>query len=82
MDPLNPLRNQIDVLDEQIMDLLNQRFDLALKIGAIKATINKDVLDESREQTILSKTTKYSHSPQIDVVYKTIMKASKSLQRK
>jgi len=82
MDVMTNLRNQIDTIDDQIMELLNKRYDIALEIGIQKALTNNSILDQNRETIILEKASKYSHSPQIKVVYETIMSESRSLQRK
>lgn len=82
MDGITKYRNDIDDIDEQIMSLLDQRYHLSSKIGALKQRQEKAVLDTDREQNILNKISKYSHSPQIEVVYKTIMEESRKLQRK
>jgi chorismate mutase len=72
----------IDVIDKQIMDLLDQRFALTTEIGVLKKEVKMVVLDENRESIIYNNASKYSHSPQIKVIYKTIMEESKSLQGK
>lgn len=82
MDKIDTLRNNIDKLDKEIMSLLEERFTLTNKIGAIKKESKTVVLDSKREQVIFDKTTEFSHSPQIIEIYKTIMNESKSLQRK
>jgi chorismate mutase len=82
MDKIENLRELIDVLDDELMALLDQRFSLSLKIGNAKTHAKIKVLDTKRETTILEKTHKYSHSPEIGVVYKKIMEESKLLQRK
>lgn len=43
------LREQIDQIDEQIIDLLSERLRLTGKIGVIKDKINKPVIDKDRE---------------------------------
>lgn len=82
MDPLTTLRNKIDDIDQTLMELLEKRMDLSIRIGDYKQINNITVLDSTREQSILDKTSSFSHSPQIKNIYKTIMKESKSLQRK
>lgn len=82
MDKVDDLRDLIDVLDEEIMSLLDKRYNLSMEIGKLKTQAKTSVLDTKRESSILDKTSKYSHSPEIGIVYKTIMKESKSLQRK
>ena len=82
MDKIDDLRKLIDVIDDEIMTILDERFNLSKKIGNLKILTKTTVLDTKRENIILDKTSKYSHSPEIGIVYKTIMEASKSLQRK
>lgn len=82
MDDINKIRNSIDLIDKEIMSLLDKRFSLTGKIGDIKKSSEKPVLDTNREEVILLKTSKLKHSPQIYNIYKTIMNESKSQQRK
>lgn len=82
MDKIISLRDQIDEIDDQIMTLLDKRFQLSKEIGNRKQLINVTVLDSNREQDILIKTTKYNHFPQIESIYHTILEESKNVQRK
>jgi len=80
MDDINKLRNMIDLIDKEIMDLLNNRYDLSLEIGELKSANSSKILDTERELIILDKASKYSHFTQIKAVYNTIMNESKSIQ--
>ena len=82
MDQINDLRTKIDKIDDEIMNLLDKRFSIAIHIGNLKELAKTSVLDTKRENIVLDKTSNYSHSPEIGVVYNTIMEQSKSLQRK
>lgn len=82
MDSLKALRDVIDEVDDQIMSLLNKRFDISNKIGSVKSNSKKDILDIKREEYVLNKIKKYSHSPQIELVYRVIMSESKNIQRR
>ena len=82
MATIDELRTKIDQIDTEIMNLLDKRYSLTTKIGEIKRLNKTAVLDSNREDLIIEKTSKYSHSPQIKQVYQTIMKESKELQRK
>lgn len=82
MDSIAALRKEIDALDQDIMNKLDKRFDLSVKIGQLKQLENKAVFDSNREQLILDKASSLSHFPQIQEVYRTIMTQSKSIQRK
>jgi monofunctional chorismate mutase len=80
MDELNKLRKEIDLIDTEIMSLLSKRFNLSKQIGEVKSLSNIPILDNRREEHILSKTLDLSYSPQINKVYRTIMSVSKTLQ--
>lgn len=82
MDQINNHRLKIDEIDNKIMALLEERYDLSEQIGALKSASNYDVLDTNRESDILSKISNYSHSPQIKAVYNCLFTQSKLLQRK
>ena len=81
MDKLEELRVLINDIDDEIMSLLDKRFSLSIEVGKVKSVSSTSVLDTKREEYILDKTSNYSHSPEIDIVYKKIMEESKSLQR-
>lgn len=82
MDDLKVVRNRINAIDDTIMALLEERFDLAEQIGVYKMTNKLPIYNADREQDILDKTSSFSHFPHIKEVYGTIMKESKKLQRK
>lgn len=81
MDNITKLRNKIDQIDNQIMDLLDQRFSITKEVGIEKAKTNNQILDKNREFLILEKTAKFSHSPQIKDIYIYMMNLSKSQQK-
>ncbi len=82
MDKIDQLRTKMDEIDEKVMRLLNERYDISVLIGLSKSISKKEILDQKRESVILNKTTKYSHYPQLELVYKTIISESKNIQRK
>jgi len=82
MDKLLETRNQIDDIDNQLMELLDKRYDLSIEVGNIKKENNSHILDSNREEIILNKTTNLRHSQAIKNVYISIMEQSKKLQRK
>lgn len=82
MDKIIELRNRINSIDDQIMLLLNERYDISDQIGEIKSTSKIGILDKNREEYVLDKTKKHEHSPQIELVYRTIMSESKNIQRR
>jgi len=80
MDRITENRILIDKIDEQIMELLDERFNLSIVIGQLKEQHKVAVLDGNREREILNKASKYSHCPSIENIYKCIMTESKKLQ--
>ena len=54
-EKINVLRNKIDLLDEQMLDLLVQRFSVSREIGEIKASGGINVGDPNREQEIIDR---------------------------
>ena len=64
------------------MGLLSERYDISDQIGAIKSNSKIDILDTNREEYVLNKIKKHGHSPQLELVYSTIMSESKNIQRR
>jgi chorismate mutase len=54
-DKINELRQKIDNFDNQILNLLVQRFALSKEIGKIKASGGINVRDPNREQEIIDR---------------------------
>lgn len=78
MDDLVKKRKKIDVIDEQIMRLLNERYELSKEIGIYKRTHGIQVLDLKREHEILDKARQMSE--EIYYVFLKIIEESKKLQ--
>ena len=51
-DKLKPLREQIDAIDAQILDLLNRRARVAQEVGHVKAETNAPVFRPEREAQV------------------------------
>lgn len=51
MKNLTAMRAEIDAIDNQIIDLLGQRFELTEKVGVYKADHALPAADSDREQT-------------------------------
>ena len=49
---LEELRNQIDVLDRQLVELLSERARAAQRIGHLKAATSPPVYEPAREKAI------------------------------
>ena len=52
---LGNLRSRIDIIDEQLLDLLKKRMDIADEIGTLKKANNVAILQNTRWHEILSK---------------------------
>ena len=82
MKSIDTIRKEIDILDDQIMSLLEERYNKTNEIGRLKQQENIVILDVNRENYIINKISKYSHSPQIESIYRAIMKESRKAQKK
>lgn len=83
---LKKLRNQVDVLDSKILQLLNQRAELVKKIGKIKSLRNKQFYAPEREKEILSRIMKNNQGPlpteAAKEIFSEILHACRSLEKK
>jgi chorismate mutase/prephenate dehydratase len=53
---LRPLRERIDAIDARIVELLNERAEIALEIGRLKdAAGGKAIRDPAREQAVIER---------------------------
>lgn len=55
MKTLKDHRNEIDALDDQIITLLRERFEIVQKVGHHKAQNNLDVVQTGRVQEVLDR---------------------------
>jgi chorismate mutase/prephenate dehydratase len=82
---LDELRQQIDQLDGQIVQLLRQRARVSLAIGAAKADQGRPIYDPQREAALLERLTAGDLTPlapaSITAIYREIISASRALQR-
>jgi len=53
-EEFKPLRNEIDQIDRQIVDLLNQRAQRVLEIGLMKRSRGLPVYSPEREEEVLT----------------------------
>ncbi|MDD3192212.1 MAG: shikimate kinase [Bacilli bacterium] len=78
---MNDNRNKIDMIDEKIMELLEERFTIVDAVGIDKQIKNLPIYDQNREEAILKKADSYLHEQAIKQVYQTIMQVSKDNQQ-
>jgi chorismate mutase len=83
MDKLLQLRENIDFIDNNILVLLKERFEILDKVKKIKNENTIPILDSKREEKIYCNI--YKHFPEYYVYFKTIyeiiIKESKSYQK-
>ena len=82
---LRRLRARIDTLDKQIVGLLNQRAELAVKVGRTKAALGRRaVRDAEREREILVRIAMANDGPmpQADLLalYRRLFAATRALE--
>jgi chorismate mutase/prephenate dehydratase len=82
---LQPLREQIDVLDRQIVEILNQRLALAAEIGKLKRGSGGQIYVAEREDAVLRKVAGYNQGPikneALRAIYCEIMSAAIALEK-
>ena len=79
---LQDIRQQIDSIDTQLIELFKQRMNCAKEVGLYKKKHNTPILNEEREQEILNaikeKGGEYGNSAQL--LFSNIMELSRGLQ--
>jgi len=85
MSNLDELRSAINALDDELLRLLNDRAELALKIGRVKQENKHSIYDPGREDEIISRLTGvnrqgiFPNGP-LRVILNEIMSACRSIQ--
>ena len=79
------LRKEIDALDSKIVDLLNERAKIVLKIGEIKKQKQAQIYVPNREQEIYSRIKSQNKGPLTDeclvAIYRELMAGSLVLEK-
>jgi chorismate mutase/prephenate dehydratase len=82
---LEALRQQIDMLDAKIVDLLNQRARVVVEIGKLKQEQQVQIYAPDREKFVLEKIRKLNAGPlsdrTLDAVYRELMSGSFALEK-
>lgn len=83
---LKPLREKIDAVDAQILDLLNARAQLALQVGHLKANTNAPVFRPEREAQVLRGVAERNQGPlpnlDLQLIFREVMSACRALERR
>ena len=81
---LKEKRRSIDLLDQKLLMLLNQRLRVTLEIGQIKKRIGKKAYDPDREREVLERLKLTNRGPvktqDLIRIFRTIMKACRRSQ--
>jgi len=82
---LEELRDRIDVLDRQLVELLSERARAALMIGHLKVKTSLPVYEPAREKIIYANVRKANKGPLPDIelthIYERIIDVMRALQR-
>ena len=83
---LKNIRDQISAIDEGILDLLNRRASLSLKVGEIKSHSMDSVFKPFREKEVMNSLAGKNRGPlpeeHLKAIYREIFSSSRSLQQK
>lgn len=83
---LERIRQQIDEIDKELVELLEKRMDLVNQVAAYKKKTGKAVLDTGREETVLANVAAQVNNPDyrstIRATFRDIMAQSRTYQQK
>jgi chorismate mutase / prephenate dehydratase len=81
---LRRLRERIDALDRRIVELLNERAELARAVGDEKAKLRRPIRDAAREREVLLRVSMANAgpTPQADLlaVYRRLIAAARTVE--
>ncbi len=82
---LAPLRKRIDELDQQIIELLNERAKVVVEVGHVKKTGDNPIYVPERERVVLDQVRKYNMGPLpdacLEAIWRELMSGSFALER-
>ena len=82
---LTELRNQIDSIDRELVELFKRRMNVSAQVAEYKRQTGMNVLDSSRERALLNKVSEFSgeeFEEYTRTLYATILDLSRSYQHK
>ncbi|CAN5320343.1 prephenate dehydratase [soil metagenome] len=83
---LKPLREQIDTIDVQILDLLNMRARVAQQVGHVKSETNAPIYRPEREAQVLRGVAERNPGPlastDLQTIFREIMSACRALEKR
>jgi chorismate mutase/prephenate dehydratase len=85
-DKLLPLREQIDAIDAQILELLSRRGRVAEQVGHVKAETNAPVFRPEREAQVLRGVAERNPGPlkdhDVQTIFREIMSSCRALEKR
>ena len=85
-DKLKPLREQIDAIDAQILELLSRRGKVAQEVGHVKAETNAPVFRPEREAQVLRGVAERNPGPlkdrDVQTIFREIMSSCRALEQR
>ena len=84
MNEIRELRQRIDEIDDQILEMMNQRLLAARKIGEIKSRLGTAVVDARRENQIYQRLSSLNKGPLNEAalhrIFRTVIAAGRGIQ--
>ena len=85
-ETIQKLRKAIDRIDEDILNLINRRLEIALAIGKIKEKNGKPILDAVRENHVIERVLSKNKGPVemhvLEEIFRQIITGSREIQKK
>ncbi len=85
MEKLKQLRNEIDAIDDQILELLNRRMEVVQEVGRLKNSTGAPIYRPERELEILKRLKAKNKGPltpkAIDAIFLEIFAVARNLER-
>ena len=79
------LRSQIDAIDRQLVELMNQRAEVARQIGHVKTSAGQAAYDPSREETVLERVASANPGPlsseSLKAIYRELISGSRAIEQ-
>jgi chorismate mutase-like protein len=84
MATIDSFREEIDAIEKELLQILNRRAELAIKIGEIKRADNRPIFDPLREIEILDRVAQNNPGPlssmAIRTIFSTIIEETRTLE--
>src|SRR5688572_12595372 len=82
---LQQLRNQIDKIDSQLVELINSRARVAQEIGKQKTDAGDEIFSPARESEVLARIVEINKGPlderSVRAIFRELMSGSRAIQR-